>query len=174
MIRSEGVEFVTIPLTRGHRAIVDVSDFAIVQPHCWCAYPSNHTVYAHANLGERNGKKTYKEMHVVIMQPKPGEYVDHINGNGLDNRRTNLRLCTQQQNCRNSRPHRDGTSRFKGVSWFKRDQCWRAYLVIDAKQKHLGYFADEVEAAKAYDAAAQINFGEFARLNFPDFQQQEG
>jgi hypothetical protein len=87
--------------------------------------------------------------------------VDHINGNGLDNRRCNLRICTPAQNGLNSRPRVDGKSRFKGV--FPHGDRWRAKV----GGRHLGLFDDEVEAAKARDRLARKLHGKFARLNFP-------
>jgi len=92
--------------------------------------------------------------------------VDHANGNGLDNRRSNLRLCTTSENIQNQRPRKSGTSKYKGVGWFVRDSNWRVRIKVGDKQIHIGYFADEVEAAKAYDKMARQHFGAFARTNF--------
>jgi hypothetical protein len=102
--------------------------------------------------------------------------VDHANGDGLDNRRQNLRQATQQQNMRNSRKYRGGSSRYKGVCWKIRNQRWLAQIYVSeqdasgvpTKRKlHLGTFTDQETAARAYDAAAREHFGEFACLNFP-------
>ena len=98
------------------------------------------------------------------MNAPRGTIVDHINGNGLDNRLENLRLCSNSENSRNMRRGR-GASNFKGVSWFERDNCWRSYIVMLGRQLHLGYFDSEAEAARAYDIAAAKLFGEFAKLN---------
>jgi hypothetical protein len=91
---------------------------------------------------------------------------DHINGNGLDNRRCNLRPVTSQQNRANQRKTR-GTSQFKGVYLRRRERNWEAAIKVNRRRIYLGTFSSEVEAARAYDAAARHHFGEFAALNFP-------
>jgi hypothetical protein len=108
------------------------------------------------------------------MRPPEGMEVDHQDGDGLNNRRSNLRICTHQNNSRNMRRHRDSASRFKGVSWWKTRQIWRAYIVVDNKQKGLGYYNNDTDAARAYDAAAKKLFGEFANLNFHDDDTYDG
>jgi hypothetical protein len=95
--------------------------------------------------------------------------VDHINHNGLDNRRENLRLCTQQQNNLNVRKRSNTSSKFKGVYWYKQRQKWAVYCCIDGKGKHLGLFTSELEAAVAYDNFVKtLPDQEFRILNFPD------
>ena len=96
-----------------------------------------------------------------------GQELDHINGDKLDNRLCNLRPATVSQNHANSKP-RGGTSRYKGVHWFKRDGKWHAAIGYNGKLVHLGYFANEIEAAKAYDKAARRLFGEYAYCNFTE------
>ncbi len=151
-----------VPLTRGLVAIIDVSDIGLVEGRLWYAHPWRSTHYA-----ESRGNL---KMHRVIMGYGPGDpFVDHIDGDGLNNRRANLRDATRMQNAANSgaRPLHGNTSPFKGVSWRKDVGKWRAQIVVDGKSTHLGHFTDEVEAAKVYDDAAHCAFGEFARLNFP-------
>ncbi len=94
-----------------------------------------------------------------------GKQVDHINGNPLDNRRENLRICENAENNRNKGLTKASTSGYKGVSLYKRSGTWRAYIVTNYKQKHLGTFDNPIDAAKAYNVAAIKFHGEFARLN---------
>ena len=89
---------------------------------------------------------------------------DHVNGNSLDNRRVNLREATRSQNNWN-RGKQLGSSRFKGITWDKRDKNWKAQIQVNYKRISIGRFTDEIEAAKAYDKAAMEHFGEFARTN---------
>ncbi len=153
-----------IPLTRGKFAIVDAADYERLSKYKWLANGDEHRgFYAARRVGSR-----LVLMHRVIMNPPEGMVVDHIDGNGLNNRRNNLRLCTQKQNSRNSAPSRRSSSRFKGVYFNKRTRKWIATIGYNGKTIHLGSFEDEVEAAKAYDRKARELFGQFAYLNFPE------
>ena len=93
---------------------------------------------------------------------------DHRNGNGLDNRRANLRICTLSENRMSSRKREGCSSQYKGIAWDKYRQKWQAYINVDGKRQHLGRFEDEREAARAYDQAAKKRFGNFARLNLEE------
>jgi len=104
-------------------------------------------------------------MHRLILKAQKGQQVDHINGNGLDNRKDNLRFCTSSQNYQNSRKRKNCSSKYKGVWWHKQSKKWQTGIVLNYKNYHLGYFTNEIEAAKAYDLTAAEFFGEFARLN---------
>lgn len=95
-------------------------------------------------------------------------FVDHINRDALDNRRANLRLATESQNCMNRRKCKGTSSQYKGVSIDRRKKLWKAAIKIDEKNSHLGYFESEIEAARAYDAAARKYHGEYAYQNFED------
>ncbi len=106
-------------------------------------------------------------MHRVIKGAKAGQSVDHVNGNGLDNRRSNLRLCAHAENLRNRKIHKNNKSGFKGVRKRKESSLWRAEIRSNHKFYFLGNFHSAEEAAHAYDAAALKLHGEFARLNFP-------
>ena len=102
-------------------------------------------------------------MHRVILNAPPGREVDHINRNGLDNRRSNLRLATHAQNEANKPPRGE----YKGAYWCKKSGRWRASIRVDGRLRHMGRFATREEAARVYDDAALEAFGEFAYLNFP-------
>ncbi|SCW56700.1 AP2 domain-containing protein [Sphingobium faniae] len=109
----------------------------------------------------------------ILLDAPASSWVDHINGDPTDNRRDNLRLCNPQQNARNMGVRRDiGSlqSRFKGVC--RIGKKWRAYIYLNKRQAHLGTFADEVMAARAYDAAARAHFGSFCCVNFPENGEQ--
>lgn len=153
-----------VPLTQGKYALVDDQDYALVVTLSWYYFKTKNKEYA---MAKSDGQTIY--MHRYIMQPPDYLQVDHINGSGLDNRRTNLRLATTSQNNRNRRPMPGYTSPYKGVHWLASRNRWRARL----GHKHLGYFEDEQEAARAYDTAARAQWGEFALTNFPAELGQE-
>lgn len=154
---------VQIPLTRGKFAIIDDEDAERVNQFTWFFGPQGYA----ARQGERDGdKRTLIHLHRVIMNAPATMQVDHINGDTLDNRKSNLRLCTHAENVIN-RPGRPGESKYKGVSLDKRRGRWYAR---HAKQ-HIGSFATEEEAAQAYDEFVKDKYGEFAWLNFPDDAQ---
>jgi len=162
-------DIVRVPLTRGLEAVVDLADIALVEGRNWCASDAGNTFYAvSAVAGSATSGRTTLQMHRAIMGFEPGDpEVDHRDGDGLNNRRSNLREATSAQNQANQRPQAARSSRFKGVCWNKWSQRWMAQINVDGRQRHLGRFADEVDAARAYDAAALETWGEFAHLNFP-------
>jgi len=104
------------------------------------------------------------------MNVPKGMVTDHINHNGLDNRKSNLRVCTDAENGRNKQRQKGGTSIYKGVCWHKAKKKWVAQIKFEGKNMHIGYFTDdkEKEAARAVDAKAKVLHGEYALLNFPD------
>ncbi len=110
-------------------------------------------------------KKGTCRLHRFIMKPAKGMVIDHINGNKLDNRRSNLRVCTPAENNWNQKKCCTNTSGYKGVA-LMHGKYWRAYITIKDRQKHLGIFKTKETAAKAYDEAAKLYRGEFAKLNF--------
>lgn len=152
-----------IPLTQGLVAIVDEAEVdAVLSAGPWHAVRDKGTWYARRSNHRWYGQPT--AMHSVLTG---WPLVDHVNGNGLDNRRSNLRPATVQQNNRNAARPSHNTSGFKGVSLYRRTGRWRASITVDGQAMHLGYFDAADEAARAYDAAALHHFGEFARPNFP-------
>jgi hypothetical protein len=149
-----------IPLTQGNFALVDDDDYMELSKFNWCACRHGNNLYAY-----RSAKGKDIAMHrVVLLTKKP--YIDHINHNGLDNRKQNLRGCTNAQNQMNTFLSRVNTSGFKGVYWNKAHERWVARIRYNAKQIHLGNFTCLIKAAKAYDKAARKYHGHFARTNF--------
>lgn len=155
----EGVR--AVPLSRGKFAMVDAEDYARVMRYSWYAEQHYGLWYAMRKEGGRTVR-----MHREIMGAPGGKVVDHINHDGLDNRRCNLRVCTHRENIRNQRGQRGRSSRYKGVSLDGRLGKWRAQLWHEGRHHYLGVYASEVEAARAYDAKARELYGAFAYLNF--------
>lgn len=148
-----------VKLTKNQYALVDDEDFEELNREKW--YTSS-TGYA-----TRRNRKKMTYMHRTITNCPQGMQVDHINGNRLDNQRINLRVVTSQQNKQNRHRNLKGkTSKYKGVSWNKKNQNWYARIKINCKQIYLGCFIDEVQAALEYDKKAIELFGEYARPNF--------
>ena len=113
-------------------------------------------------------KRATLQIHRLITEAPKGMHVDHINGNPLDNRKSNLRICTHAENQRNRGANKNNTSGYKGVSWHKRNKKWACQIKHNYKKIHVGNYATPEEAARAYDAKAKEFQGEFAYLNFPD------
>jgi hypothetical protein len=151
-----------ISLTKGKFAVFDEEDYYQLVKFQWHAIePANNTFYAARTCGRKSLK-----MHRQIMNAPKHLVVDHIDHNGLNNCKSNLRLCTIAQNCRNTVPC-GVTSKYKGICWKKRQKKWIASIKHNNNKYFLGYFIDEVAAAKAYDQKAKELHGEFAYLNFP-------
>lgn len=154
-----------IPLTQGQFAMIDDADYEAVSAHTWHAQKSGGGFYAYRGVKKPNGKWTLQALHQFLM-PGVGR-IDHRDGNRLNDQRENLRPATCRQNGQGSQKKRLGThSRFRGVTWHKRDLKWQAQINVNGKDLFLGYFTDEVAAAHAYDSAALLYFGEFASPNF--------
>jgi len=169
----------TIPLTQGKEALVDDEDYSELSKHKWCTYlNTNGEWYAKRDEWLGNGKCRAIIMHRVIMGAPKGIQVDHIRGtllpsdpNCLDNRKSNLRLATQQQNLCNKTMQSNNTSGFKGVTWDKQTHRWMAQISVNRKHIKLGRFDSLEEAAEVYNSAAILYFGEFAKVNeivYPD------
>jgi hypothetical protein len=158
-----------ISLTRGKFAIVDDEDYEWLSQWKWhYTKASRGTSDGYACRGiYQDGKTSIISMHRLLMDAPDDLQVDHIDGNGLNNRRSNLRLATPSQQAANR--NRWKSSRpFRGVRWVARKKKWRAEITIDGKVRHIGYFHDPIVAALAYDERAIRQFGEFARPNFSD------
>jgi hypothetical protein len=154
-----------IPLTQGKFALVDDEDYEWLSQWKWFAYKGRNTFYAARNRLTKEGPLGIIRMHRCILGLKRGDGIqtDHIDGDGLNNQRKNLRYCTHQENQRN-RFQQMGTSRYKGVHWCNRNKRWMAKIFI-GKQLFLGSFINEVDAAIAYNTAATKYFGSYAKLN---------
>jgi hypothetical protein len=120
------------------------------------------------HTGAGKGKSCMIYMHRVITNAPKGMEVDHKSGETLDNTKSNLRICTRQQNRMNSVGHGKGSSVYKGVSWVACEKKWYAEITLNHREFFLGSFKEEIDAAKAYDKAAFEYFKEFARPNFQE------
>jgi len=161
-----GYAFCRIPLTQGKYAIVDPDDYFRLSKFKWYVVYGGSTYYAVRTIFIE-GKRHRLPMHRAILKVADSLVVDHINHNGLDNRKANLRVATVAQNAWNAeRP--TGRSGYRGVSFDRRVGKWRVIISCCGKRKRLGYFSDKHEAAKVYDQAAKKYHGKFAILNFPE------
>jgi hypothetical protein len=155
------VDYVLIPL-KNSKGITKVSpeDVELAQSYNW-----------HSSRGYAitvTNKKTYY-LHRLILNPPDSLFTDHINGDRLDNRRSNLRIATASQNRQNAAGKSSGRrSRYKGVMWYERKDKWFAQITVNGRIRHIAYYHSEENAARAYDNAALFYFGQFARTNFSD------
>ena len=151
-----------ISLTQGKFTLVDDEDFEWLNKWKW------HTIVTQdGNWYAKNTQSIYMHRLILNIQNKPKNvYADHKNGNGLDNRRENLRIATNQLNQANEKLSKNSTSGYKGVTWHKKNKNWNAQIMVNRKHIHIGCYQTKEEAAKAHDSVAKKHFGEFARLNF--------
>lgn len=154
-----------IPLTQGKVALVDREDYEELSKYKWCAHKKLRTFYAVRNsTKDFRGKGHTIQMHRKIINCPIGMEIDHIDGNGLNNTRANLRVCTHSQNLMNIGKRSNNTSGFKGVSFDKQLKKWLASIHINCKQKNLGLFATAEDAYKAYCDACIKYHREFSNI----------
>ncbi len=155
-----------IPLSKGYVALVDDEDYEELMRYKWHVGSYGPRPHAMRKVRPAEGETVTRiAMHRQITGAPKGMDVDHINHQTLDNQRANLRVCTRSQNMMNMRKRPGCSSRFKGVCWNKANDNWIAYIMVNYCQKTIGYFDDEVDAARAYNAEARVKFREFALLN---------
>jgi hypothetical protein len=177
-----GFAFRKIKLTQGQYAIVEPADYDELNRTRWYAVKAGETFYAVRSIYidsptleiPNRKKRTTVKMHRQIMRPGAELVVDHINHDGLDNRRENLQNVTQRQNCQNRRDTKNrGRSKYIGVQRCEYHKKWRVRIYINGKKVHIGYFDSEIEAAKAYDKAVKIYRGKLTALNFTTENTEE-
>lgn len=166
--RIEG-DIAIIPLTGGYEAIVDAIDLRLLNDSSWHAgvvrKSSGAVCHVYARRSTPKGRTGQEVlMHRIIACPPEGLVVDHIDGDGLNNLRSNLRIATPAQNNHNQRKRVDNTSGVKGVHWHKRANKWKAQISFDGRVRHIGLFHDIELAAAAYAQESARLHGEFGRL----------
>jgi len=149
-------------LHKGASTTLDDADYDRAKAFHWHKTTNG---YVAGYVVEQGGRRVY--LHRWLLDAQPGQFVDHIDGNKLNNRRSNLRLVTRSQNQANRRHNRTSRSRYKGVTWHKRRKRWMARIQVRGRRITIGYFNDPLQAAYEYDAFARNYFGEYARINFP-------
>ena len=157
-----------IILTQGYVAIVDDEYYERINQHKWQVFKKakENTVYARGivKIYSRT-KHVFMHRYIMGLISTDKNQIDHINHDGLDNRKVNLRVCSTSQNGMNRQPDKNVSSKYRGVSWVKRDKVWQVSIACNKKQYYLGVFKCEKEAAEAYNNRAKELYGEFACLN---------
>lgn len=154
--------YALIELTRGYYAIIDLDDVERVSKYVWSAQVKKHLKYAVTS--RKNGKPGQMFLHQFIMG-FPGHDIDHENGDGLDNRKSNLRHVNDKQNQANQRVRKNGTSKYKGVFKATQGGNWRASIMHDGASRYIGSYLSEEAAAEAYNKAAIKLRGRYALIN---------
>lgn len=154
-----------IELTKNKIALIDDDDYEIIKRHSWCYHTKGYAVTV------INYKHTM--MHNLIKPPPLGFINDHIDQDGLNNQKHNLRFLTKSQNLFNRPKNSNNTSGYKGVSWLEKNKKWVAHIRYQGRLKYLGSFVEKINAAIAYDKAASELIGPFAELNFPPDKQHK-
>jgi hypothetical protein len=166
--RKYGYTFRKIYLGESEWVILDPQDYYTFANFKWSLGGNGKKFYCVRGVKNEIGEIKIVRLHRQIIEAPDGLLVDHRNGNGLDNRRTNLRIATQSQNMQNRQKRKNSTSRFIGVWFVKNKNLWESRITYQGKRLWLGRFKSEISAAHAYDSAAKKYHGEFARLNFPE------
>ena len=162
-----GYTYRRIPLTQGKYAIVDPDEYHHLSKHKWHTVRKGDIFYAVRTAVTIAGRKRI-HMHRCILKVPDGIFVDHINQDGLNNRKANLRPANPAQNMCNRSKYKNGSfsSKYKGVTRIRGKKPWQAHITVNRRTISLGSFRDEIDAAKAYDRAAKKYHGQFAALNF--------
>lgn len=156
-----------IKLTQNKVALVDDEDFDELNKFKWQCQKGGNNFYACRSLKKIDGKRPKVWMHRIILNLTDIKtHCDHKDGNGLNNQKANLRECSHKLNHRNRKNQKNSFSKYKGVSMDKEKKKFRVLIMVNGKSNHVGYFTDEIAAAKAYDEKAKELFGKFAFLNF--------
>lgn len=154
-----------ITLTQNQVALVDNSDFEELNKYKWFANKLGNTFYAvRTSKKDSEGKTKTILMHRVIMSNPEGFDVDHIDSNGLNNQKKNLRVCTHSENTRNRGVQKNSTSKLKGVTWNKTGKKWQSQIKVEGKYIYLGIFEDKIEAYEAYCKACVKYHGDYHKL----------
>jgi len=154
-----------IQLTLGMWAVVDSEDYERVREHEWSAWESNGNWYASTKIKTDSGYKFTLLHRFILGITDPNILIDHKDNDGLHDFKTNIRICTNEQNAMNRKKRKGCTSDFKGVSWYNITNRWKASICFKGHTISLGYFLTEIEAASAYNKKAVEFFGEFCKLN---------
>jgi hypothetical protein len=162
-----------IPLNKGYYTILDADDYdRIIKSHWWVQVKGD-TFYAEA-VSKINGKWKHVKMHreILGLVRGDGNMVDHKNRNGLDNRKSNMRLSTKSSNGYNCKMKSHNTSGYRGVHWSKAASKWQTRIGVNGSPKYLGCYVDIIEAASEYDKASIKFWGKDAILNFPEKREE--
>jgi hypothetical protein len=152
---------------RSHNVLIDDSDFELISKYTWRLDKDGYMI-ASEYIGDHKYRQVRMHRLIMGLQRNDGKFVDHKDGNINDNRRCNLRICAASENMRNSKRPKNNKSGVKGVYWQKQMQKWRAYIMVNSKEIHLGFFNDLDKDRIVHDEAAIKYHGEFARLNVLD------
>lgn len=165
-----------LPLTNGGFALIDDEDFERLSAYPWRRQPAQRSDIEYAVYTASAGKRTTIRLHRMILGATSGQSVDHRDGNGLNNAKSNLRICTHAENCRNRKTRYDSKTGIKGIkrhiSHGKETSQWMARIGVDGNRLYLGLFDSKEAAAIAYQNAAKLYHGEFARFTQPKGEPQ--